>query len=443
MTRQTEDQPATVPLAQQAGEIRSRWRWVEPCAWTVRMLTALEQGVKGTKWFRLIDKVFSERNLLAAFEQVAKNDGAAGVDHVTTSEFERQLPDSVWELADQLKAGTYQPQAVRRVHIPKPGTNETRPLGIPTVRDRVVQAAVVNVIEPIFERDFGEHSYGFRPGRGCKDALRRVDQLLQQGYVYIVDADLKSYFDTIPHDRLLARLETKIADGPVLTLIGSFLQANILDDLQEWTPTSGAPQGAVLSPLLSNIYLDPLDHLVAEAGFEMVRYADDFVILCQTREDAEQALELVRRWTGAEGLTLHPMKTKIVDVRMEGFDFLGYHFKGTERWPREKSLQKLKDTLRAKTRRTSGDSLTFIINDLNRTLRGWFAYFQHCRPPWIFERLDRWLRVRLRSILRKRSGRRGRGRGLDHQRWPDRFFAEHGLYSLVTAYAAVVQSSRR
>jgi RNA-directed DNA polymerase len=346
MTKRPEDQPATVPLAQQAGEILSRWRWVEPCAWTVRMLTALEQGVKGTKWFRLFDKVFSERNLLASFQQVAANDGAAGVDHVSVKEFERQLPESIWELSDQLKAGTYHPQAVRRVQIPKPGSNEMRPLGIPTVRDRVVQAAVLHVIEPIFERDFAEHSYGFRPGRGCKDALRRVDQLLRQGYVHIVDADLKSYFDTIPHDRLMARLETKIADGPVLRLIEAFLKANICNGLAEWTPEAGAPQGAVLSPMLSNVYLDPLDHLLAEAGFEMVRYADDFVILCRTPEDAQRALDFVRNWTGAEGLSLHPMKTKIVDVRQEGFDFLGYRFEGSERWPREKSLQKLKDTLR-------------------------------------------------------------------------------------------------
>jgi RNA-directed DNA polymerase len=443
MTKRPEDQPATVPLAQQAGEILSRWRWVKPCAWTVRMLTALEQGVKGTKWFRLFDKVFSERNLLAAFQQVAANDGAAGVDHVSVRDFERQLPDSIWELSDQLRAGTYRPQAVRRVHIPKPGTKETRPLGIPTVRDRVVQAAVVNVIEPIFERDFAEHSYGFRPGRGCKDALRRVDRLLEQGYVHIVDADLKSYFDTIPHDRLMARLETKVADGPVLKLIASFLQAKILDGLAEWSPTSGAPQGAVLSPLLSNVYLDPLDHLMAEAGFEMVRYADDFVILCRTAEDAQRALDLVRQWTEAEGLTLHPTKTQIVDVRQEGFEFLGYRFAGAERWPRDKSIQKLKATLRPKTGRTRGDSLQVIIHDLNCTLRGWFAYFQHCRPPWIFERLDRFVRVRLRSLLRKRSKRRGRGRGRDHQRWPNRFFAEQGVYSLVAAHAAVVQSSVR
>jgi RNA-directed DNA polymerase len=443
MTRQTEVKPATVPLAQQAGEIPAEWLWVKPCAWTIRMLTALITGVKGQKWFRLIDKVFAERNLWAAFQQVAEKKGAAGVDHVTVAQFGSQLPDSVWELSDQLRTGTYRPQAVRRVYIPKPGSSEKRPLGIPTVRDRVVQAAIVNVIEPIFERDFAEHSYGFRPGRGCKDALRRVVELLQQGHVYVVDADLKSYFDTIPHEPLMLRLEEKIADGSLLKLIRSFLEAHILDDVTEWTPEAGAPQGAVLSPLLSNIYLDPLDHLVAETGFEMVRYADDFVILCRTLEDAQRALELVRSWTTEQGLTLHPTKTKIVDARVEGFAFLGYLFQGDTRVPREKSLQKLKETLRQKTKRTSGDSLPFIISDLNQTLRGWFAYFQHCRPPWVFERLDRWLRVRLRNILRKRSGRRGRSYGPDHHRWPNQFFVENGLLNLHAAHAQAVQSLTR
>jgi RNA-directed DNA polymerase len=449
MTKRKEHTPATVPLAQQAGatpaahEILSRWRWVEPCAWTVRMLAALEQGVEGTKWFRLIDKVFAERNLLAAFQQVARNDGAAGVDHLTAQDFERRLPDSIWELSDLIKSGQFTPQAIRRVHIPKPGTNETRPLGIPTVRDRVVQAAIVNVIEPIFERDFAKHSYGFRPNRGCKDALRRVDALLKAGYTHVVDADLKGYFDTIPHDRLMARLETKIADGPVLRLIESFLTADILDEASQWTPEAGAPQGAVLSPLLSNIYLDPLDHLVAKAGFEMVRYADDFVILCRTAEDAERALALVTQWVADNGLTLHPTKTRIVDARSERFDFLGYTFRGTKHFPRDKSRQKLKDSLRAKTRRTSGDSLQFIVKDVNRTLRGWFEYFKHSSYANVFRDLDGWIRMRLRSILRKRIGRKGRAHGSDHQRWPNRYFVEQGLFSLATAHASAVQSLTR
>ena len=406
------------------------------------MLTALETGVKGDKWFRLIDKVYAERNLWTAFQQVAKNDGVAGVDHVSVQEFERRTPDNIWDLEDALRAGTYRPQSVKRVHIPKLGTNEKRPLGIPTVRDRVVQAAIVNVIEPIFERDFAEQSYGFRPGRGCKDALRRVVQLIKSGHHYVVDADLKSYFDTIPHNPLMERLKTRIADGPLLTLIESFLKASILDEMSEWNPEAGAPQGAVLSPLLSNIYLDPMDHLLAQAGFEMVRYADDFVILCRTPEEAQQALETVRQWVAENGLTLHPVKTKIVDVRNEGFDFLGYHFIATHHWPRKKSIAKLKDSLRVKTRRNSGDSLKYIIAGVNQTLRGWFNYFKHSLGT-TFEPLDGWTRMRLRSILRKRAGRRGRGRGWDHHRWKNSFFAEQGLFSLKTAHAEVVQSSRR
>lgn len=440
MTRPTEDKPATVPRAQQAGEIPSRWRWVEPSAWTLRMLTTLEQGIEGGKWFRLFDKVFSERNLLAALQQVASNDGAAGVDHVTVSQFAEGLPETLWEVVDQLKHGTYQPQSILRVHIPKPGTTETRPLGIPTVRDRMVQAAVVNVIEPIFERDFAEQSYGFRPGRGCKGALRRVDELLKGGYVYAVDADLKGYFDSIPHNGLMARLKEKIADGSLLSLIESFLKASIMDGLEEWTPEAGAPQGAVLSPLLSNAYLDPLDHLAARSGLEMVRYADDFVILCRSAEEAQQALELVKQWVSANGLTLHPTKTKVVDARTEGFDFLGYHFRGQKHWARKKSIKKLKDTIRAKTKRTNGTSLRAIIESLNGTLRGWFEYFKH-QKGWQLAGLDGWIRGRLRSILRRRTRRRGRGRGLDHQRWPNAFFAKHGLFSLVEAHALARQPS--
>lgn len=443
MTRSSEERPAIVPTAQQAGATLALWHWVKPSAWTIRMLTTLTMRVEGMKWFRLIDKVFSERNLLAAFQQVARKKGAAGVDHVTVDEFESRLPDSVTELADQLKTGTYRPQAVRRVHIPKPGSKETRPLGIPTVRDRTVQAAIVNVIEPIFERDFAEQSYGFRPGRGCKDALRRVDGLIKQGYVHVVDADLKSYFDTIPHNRLMDRLKEKIADGSLLSLIQLFLEANIMESGQEWTPAAGAPQGAVLSPLLSNIYLDPLDHLMSKSGYEMVRYADDFVILCRTPEDAQRALELVRTWVTENELTLHPAKTKIVDSRTEAFSFLGYTFQGRNHVPREKSVQKLKDAIRQKTRRNSGDSMTSTVDRLNMTLSGWFAYFKHASPPWIFDKLDRWIRMRLRSILRKRLGKRGRGRGIDHQKWPNHFFAELGLFNLRNARAKLVQSSLR
>lgn len=313
---------------------------------------------------------------------------------------------------------------------------------VPTVRDRVTQAALRHVLEPILERQFAEHSYGFRPNRGCKDALRRVDLLIKQGYHYTVDVDLKFYFDTIPHDLLLCELRKYIADNRVLDLVEKFLKAEILDDTHHWEPESGAPQGAVLSPLLSNLYLNELDHLMAASGFEMTRYADDLVIQCKTLTEAENALALVAQWTSFRGLTLHPTKTKIVDVDVEGFEFLGYRFIKRWRFPRTKSLMKLKDTIRRKTRRTNGQSLDSIISDLNVTLRGWYEYFKHSWKS-IFPRLDGYIRHRLRSILRKRYGGKGHGRGLDHLRYPNAFFAEHGLMSLAETRARECQSLKR
>lgn len=443
MNGSKENIPVVVPqAANQAGEVRARWAWAEPSIWTDRMLTALEQGVKGGIWFSLIDKVYAPANLAASYAKVAANRGAAGVDHVTVEDFTKRLSRNLEKLAAQLQDGSYRPQAVRRVNIPKPGTKETRPLGIPTVRDRVVQGAVRHVLEPIFERQFAEHSYGFRPDRGCKDALRRVDRLLKQGYRYTVDVDLKSYFDSIPHDKLLDEVRKYVADSRVLALVEAFLKAEILDGMQRWTPESGAPQGAVLSPLLSNLYLNELDHVMAQSGYEMTRYADDLVIQGCSREAAERALAVVQAWTRQRGLGLHPTKTKIVDAETEGFDFLGYRFVRQYRFPRRKSLAKLRDAIRAKTRRTHGHSLNMIIADVNRTLRGWFEYFQHSHRR-TFAELDGWVRMRLRSILRKRAGRSGRGCGADHHRWPNAYFAAQGLFSLKTAHALACQSSRR
>ena len=311
------------------------------------------------------------------------------------------------------------------------------------MRDRVVQGALCNVIEPIYEQDFAERSYGFRPGRSCKQALRRVVELLEGGYTHVVDADLKSYFDTIPKEPLLERVGTKISDGKVIALIEAFLQQGVLGEGKYWVPEQGTPQGGGLSPLLSNLYLDPLDHHMADKGYEMVRYADDFVILCRSEAEAQAALQEVEQWTEAAGLTLHPGKTRIVDATEPGgFDFLGYHFERGYRWPRKKSLAKLKGTVRQQTARTNGQSLPNIITNVNRTLVGWFEYFQHSH--WTtFAPIDKWIRMRLRSILRRRSRRRGRGRGQDHQRWPNAYFAEHGLYSLTAAHAQARQSSCR
>jgi len=434
--REREERPAAVSEeTTQAGEIRARWAWVEPSVWTERMLTALEAGVKGGKWFSLMDKVYARGNLQAAFAEVKANGGAAGVDHQTVEVFERHLEQNLEKLARSLKDGSYRPQAIRRVWIPKPGSTEKRPLGIPTVRDRVVQAALRHVLEPILERDFAEQSYGFRPNRGCKDALRRVDQLLKAGDTWVVDADLKSYFDTIPHDQLLERVREKISDGRVLELLKAYLTQKVMETAKSWTPEGGTPQGAVISPLLSNLYLNPLDQQMAGQGMQMVRYADDFVILCRSQEEAIVALERVRQWAEQAGLELHPVKTRIVDATQRGgFDFLGYHFERGMKWPRQKSLRKFKDAIRAKTRRTSGHSLRVIITNVNRSLRGWFEYFKHSHRN-TFRPLDAWVRMRLRSILRHRRGRKGRGRGSDHQRWPNAFFVKHGLNPLSNLYA--------
>ena len=432
-----------MPEATQAGARRARWAWAAPEVWTDRMLTALETGVKGGVWFSLIDKVFALRTLRVAWTQVKANAGAAGVDHVTVAMYERDLDDNLERLSRALRDGTYRPQPVRRAWIDKPGSREQRPLGIPTVRDRIVQTALRLVLEPIFEREFAAHSYGFRPERGCKEALRRVQELLDAGSTWVVDADLRRCFDTIPHAALMARVRTKVADGRVLALLEAFLAQAVMEGLSAWTPDEGTPQGAVMSPLLANIYLDPLDHHMAAAGMEMVRYADDLVLLCRSEADAQRALTLVATWTHAAGLTLHPEKTRVVEASQPGgFDFLGYHFEGGRRWPRAKSLTKLQDRLRVKTRRTNGQALAVIIADVNRTLRGWFAYFKHSRRS-TFVTLDGWIRMRLRSILRRRSGRRGHGRGSDHQRWPNEFFAAQGLYSLTAAHALARQSVHR
>lgn len=441
-----QDQPTTVPArAAQAGENladrerRSRWPWIEASIWTDRMLAALETGVKGGVWFCLIDKVFSLKNLWSSWAKSAKNKGAPGVDGITIDRYEKDVEANLKLLSEQLRAGTYQPKPIRRTFIPK-SDGTKRPLGIPTVSDRIVQGAVRHVIEPIFEKEFAPQSYGFRPGRGCKDALRKVDELLKSGHRYVVDADLKSYFDTIPHDLLMKQVKARVADGPVLKLIESFLKANIMEGLDQWTPMAGAPQGAVLSPLLSNIYLNPLDHLMAGQGYEMVRYADDFVILCRTRQDAEAALERVRQWTAQAGLMLHPDKTRLIDAATDAFEFLGFRFDKGRRWVRRKSIMKLRDTIRSRTRRTSGVSLKVTINRINPVMRGWFGYFKHASGG--MREIDGWVRERLRNILRHQHKRPGRSGRADHVRWPNAFFAGMGLYSLEMAHRLARQSMK-
>jgi len=405
------------------------------------MVSALENGVKGGRWYALIDKVYAPATLAAAFAKVRANRGAAGVDGVSVERFAARSELYLAELATALREGSYRPQPVKRVDIPK-GDGRTRPLGIPAVKDRVVQTAVKLVIEPIFEAAFSPGSYGFRPGRSCRDALREVERLVGEGHSFVVDADLAGYFDSIPHERLMQRVEERISDGRILDLLRGWLEADILRDMERWTPVAGTPQGAVISPLLANIYLHPLDVRMAASGHRMVRYADDFVVLCRSREEAEAALSLIREWVAENGLELHPQKTHVGDCRRpgEGFAFLGYRFAGGRRSVRKKSLTRLKDGIRAKTRRTRGDSLARIVADLNPMLRGWFGYFKHAHPN-TFKTLDKLVRRRLRALLRKQEKRPGFGRCLaDQMRWTNAFFANAGLFALHTAWHAARHS---
>ncbi len=432
--------PVTVPFAATpAGETPGIDEWAHRAVWTDRMLaTLLENKVRGGKWHTLIDKVFGELNLYCSAGKVLAKQGAAGVDRQTVEDFGEHEREELQRLQAELRQGSYAPAAVRRAWIPKPGGSEKRPLGIPTVRDRVVQTALVHVIEPILDATFHPRSFGFRHGRGCHDALRCVEELLASGYVYVVDADLKSYFDTIPKERLLKIVQQKISDRRVLGLIKQFLDQGIMEDLRTWTPEAGVPQGAVLSPVLSNAYLNPLDHRMSEGGFQMVRYADDFVILCRTLEEAEAALAVVQQWVETRGLTLHPEKTHIVDAREKSFSFLGYSFRGDLRFPRAKSHRKFVNRIRELTPRKSGESLESMLQRIHRVTRGWFNYFRHCH--WsIFRAYDGMIRRRLRRMLLKRH-RRNRRRLSRTQRWPNAYFTACGYISLNASHVRFVQS---
>jgi len=449
----TPKEPKPAKVAQkpkQAGEIHAKWHWTQPCVWSENMLRALENGVKGNKWFSLIDKVWKKDNLRAAFHAVKRNGGAPGIDHISIQQFERDPDSQLERLHQELRNGRYQPRAARRKWIGKPGSKAKRPLGIPTVRDRLVETALKHVIEPIFEREFANCSHGFRPGRSCKSALREVDGLLNTGKLMVLEIDIQNFFDNIDHDQLLELIAERISDGRILTLIKSMLKRGVLDDERHQPTLAGTPQGGVISPLLANIYLSGLDHQLEQAGFHPVRYADDLVVLCEDADQAQAALAHLSAWMKAKELTLHPDKTGVVEMSEPGawFDYLGYRFKRTkrrgklQRFVSDKSKRKLREKTKPHLRRCNGHSLEVIIAKINPILRGWYGYFKHSRPTSHLE-MDGWVRMRLRSILRKRRNGKGRGRGADHQRWPDVYFAERGLFTMATTRAEELQSSWR
>lgn len=438
-SKQETESPTKREGKRQTSNLHLQWPWVETSIWSESMLTALVNGVKGGKWFSLIDKVTRPLTLLKAWMKVRANRGKGGVDGITIDKFEAKCFRYLDEIRTDLMSGRYQPKPVQRVYIPKANGGK-RPLGIPTLKDRVVQAAIKMVIEPIFEKEFHDNSYGFRPKRGAKDALREVDRLLNEGYTHIVDVDFKAYFDTIPHDKLMELVEDKISDGNILRLLRLFLNQKVMDEMSQWTPTMGSPQGGVISPLLANIYLNPLDHAVARLGLPMIRYADDFVVAVKSLEEAQDLKLKIEEWANRAGLTVHPEKSKIVDYSAgEAFEFLGYRFCKHKRYVRPSSFKKMRDTIRAKTPRTAGQSLQVIVNSLNRTLKGWYAYFKHAHENCC-KSIDQFVRRRLRAILRKREKRPGFGCNYtDHRKWPNAFFADLGLFATLDARKREVQ----
>jgi RNA-directed DNA polymerase len=437
----------SVLIAKQKSEtqIPERWKWVETSIWTERMLATLDNGVKGGKWFSLWDKVIRLETLQIAWKYVKRNKGAAGIDGVTIKQFETSQAHLLTRLHTRLKEGSYNPQLIKRVHIPKDG-GKTRPLGIASVEDRVVQTALKMVLEPIFEKEFLSNSYGFRPARNAKDALREVDQLLKTGYAWYVDADIQNYFDTIPKQGIMEQIKARISDGRVLELIQKCLEQGVMEDGKEWQPTQGTVQGSPLSPLLSNLYLHSLDKEMSEKGYKWIRFADDSVAICNSGAEAETILNEINEWMNKNGLTLHPDKTRIGNCRkiQQGFDFLGYHFERGRKTVRKKSVKKLRDKIRSLTKRTVGKSVKRIITVLNPTLRGWFNYFKHVDTRLgddVFRETDGFVRRRLRAILRKHEKSPSSGRCLnDHMRWPNKFFASLGLFDLNVARMTASQS---
>lgn len=363
-----------------------------------RFREGVENGKK-RRWYSLIDKIWAKPNLEEAFREVKRNKGAAGVDGVTIKAFESKLEDNVQALQHALQNKTYRSKPVKRVYIPKADGTQ-RPLGIPTVGDRVVQAAAKRILEPIFEEIFLDCSFGFRPGRSAHMALEKIHKDLMAGYTYVIDADLKAYFDTIPHDRLIAAIREEVVDGSVLALIRRFLESGVMDNGSYHTNDVGTMQGGVISPLLANIYLHPLDKLMTERGQRITRYADDFVVCCKSRKGAERVLKSIVRFLEQElGLKVHPEKTKIVNSREETFVFLGYVFKQGWMLPSDKAKQKFKERVKEITRRNQTVNLeTLVKSRLNPYLRGWGNYFLHGQGKGFLKEMDGWIRRRLRAV---------------------------------------------
>jgi len=360
--------------------------------------------MKKRKWYSLIDKVYSLPNLLESWYEVKENKGSWGIDKESLEQFEGNLNQNLKELSRLLKERRYAPSAVRCVLIPKPNSSDMRPLGIPTIRDRVVQQAIKRVIEPIFEAKFKEVSFGYRPKRRALQAIQKCKEHMAAGYRWVVDADISSFFDTVNHRLLMQALKEEIADSTLLDLIERFLKAGVMREARLLPSVGGVPQGGVISPLLANVYLHYFDEVMAGRGYRLVRYCDDFVIFAKFKRKAERAL-LVSKQILEDRLLLklHPQKTRIVHGFFDGFEFLGCLFKSGYIRPRDKSIVSFKDKVRYITRRQQPKKFKMIIQHLNPVVRGWGNYFRYGNVRTLYQRLDEWIRMRLRSFLEKKK----------------------------------------